>query len=219
MRRTLAGTVAAVAVLLIGAAQAQAQGDSVVGDIRQDSTADPYSTELRIDASSRPGGKDPAGTATWYLAAPSSPSWTVNVTCLAVQGNTAVVGYSGFFSFAGLYPRAGLLRVVDGGGPASGQDSFEWAEATGPEGGEAIPGPTDCSSYPGSFTPDPHGVVYNRSAGDVVITDTQTPRQQARWECIFIRAALGQPAFRDRYGTGPDRRYAMPNCVESRLSD
>jgi hypothetical protein len=139
MRGTLAGTVAAVAVLLIGAAQAQAQGDSVVGDIRQDSTGDPYSTELRIDASSRPGGKDPAGSATWYLAAPSAPTWTVNVTCLAVHGNTAVVGYSGFFTFLGRYPRAGACF---GSWTAEGQPPARTASS-----GPRSPAPKEASPF------------------------------------------------------------------------
>ena len=156
-----------------------------------------------------------AATATWYVAAPQAPNWTVDVTCLAVDGRTAVIGFSGRFVFGGPSPVAGLLRVIDGGGPASGQDSFEWAQIIGEPGGEPIAGPTGCSSYPAGFSPQ-YRLTTNSTSGDVAVTNTIGPRQQARQECIFIRAAHGRPAFRTWYGTGPDKRYALRNCVNDR---
>jgi hypothetical protein len=101
------------------------------------------------------------------------PDWHVSVSCLAVSGNSAVIGFSGARYFMGeLSPVAGLIRVVDGGGPGSGLDSFEWADTTGPPGGPAIPGPTDCSSYPSHFVPS-MVLAFNRTGGNLVVADAQ----------------------------------------------
>jgi hypothetical protein len=42
-------------------------------------------------------------------------------------------------------------------------------------------------------------------------------REQARQACVFERAAIGRPAFRDKYGTGAHRQHAMRNCIRERL--
>ena len=111
------------------------------------------------------------------------PNWTVGVTCLAVDGNTAVIGFSGMFSFLGMdQPVADLMRVVDGGGPASGQDSFEWAETLGPVDGTPIAGLTDCSSYPASF-PTSGGPAFNRTSGDIIVTDAPPPLPTSKQQC------------------------------------
>ena len=100
----------------------------------------------------------------------------------SVSDNRAVVGFSGTLSFFGPVPRpiAGLVRVVDGGGPASAQDTIEWAEVQGQLGGEPIPGPTDCSSYPSTFSP---GVIHVNQQGDIVVTDAQPPLPTAKDQC------------------------------------
>jgi hypothetical protein len=42
---------------------------------------------------------------------------------------------------------------------------------------------------------------------------------QARQECLFIRAAHGQPAFRAQYGTPVTEQHAMRRCVRQRSED
>ena len=133
------------------AARGQGAGDSVVGGFQDFSTG---LLILDIDARSDAAGGQPTGTVTWHFGGGLGPTWTGAVTCLSVDGGTAIVGFSGTFTFfSQLSPVAGLIRVVDGGGPDSRQDSFEWAETLGPSGGPPIPGPTACASYPAGFTP------------------------------------------------------------------
>jgi hypothetical protein len=170
---TPASLAVAVAVLLAPAAVAQVPpGDSVTGDL-----FDQRETGIQVfgvDARSGPSGENPAGTASWHVGGGLGPSWNVEVTCLAVDDSRAVVGFSGTVSFFGmLLPTAGLIRVVDGGGPASGQDSFDWAERQGEDGGSPIPGPVDCSSFPSVFGPSTGGPGFNRSGGNLVVTDTK----------------------------------------------
>jgi hypothetical protein len=168
------GAVAVAAATVLGIVpSAAAQGsleDSVTGDLFDRDTGVQV---LGVDARSGPSGENPSGTATWHIGGGLGPTWNVSVTCLAVAGNTAVIGFSGTLYFFGdLSPVAGLARAGDGGGPDSGLDSFGWAETTGAPGGPAIPGPTDCSSYPSAFTP--FGVIAsNRTGGNLVVTDTE----------------------------------------------
>jgi hypothetical protein len=44
-------------------------------------------------------------------------------------------------------------------------------------------------------------------------------RRQARQECIFIRAAVGRPAFRAQFGSGIHKRHAMRRCTRERMND
>jgi hypothetical protein len=165
-----------VAVLLAGVPQAAAQapvGDSVTGDL-----FDQFETGVQVfdfDARSGPAGENPTGLASWHVGGGLGPSWSASVSCLAVSGTTAVIGFSGTLYFMGeLSPDAGLIRVVDGGGPQSGQDSFEWAETTGVPGGPVIPGPTECSSYPAGFPPSVSATAFNRTGGNLIVSDATT---------------------------------------------
>jgi hypothetical protein len=165
--------IAATALMLAGSPLARAQapvGDSVVGEIVQAGLPPVLFAQAEISASGGPSGENPTGTVTYRTAA--RQSWDGSVTCLAVTGKTAVVGFSGTVTFGGfddpeISPTSGLVRVVDGGGPDSGLDSFELAWGGVPP----IPGPTDCSSYPSvfNFLGDP---IVNVS-GDLVVTDAQ----------------------------------------------
>jgi hypothetical protein len=230
------GLAAAVVLALAPAAGAQTPApDSVTG-----SAAGPPSqlTIIAPDAHSAPSGENPSGTATWHAGGGEGPTWNVQITCLHVTGRTAVAGFSGTVSFfLTVDPVAGLFRVVDGGGPGSSQDTFEWAQTEGPDRGAAIPGPTSCASYPASFTPSIVGVTHNVS-GDLVVADGAPPvtraqcrqggwaplgfadrsqcveavRHLARVACTFERVAHGRPAFRAKYGAN-----AMRNCVQLRI--
>jgi hypothetical protein len=165
----------AAAVVLGAAPPATAQtpaGDSVAGDLFD--RREKGIQVSGVDARSGPSGENPTGTATWHVGGGLGPSWNVEVTCLSVAGNQAVVGFSGtVFFFGMLQPTAGLIHVVDGGGPVSGQDSFAWAERQAAEGDPPIPGPVDCSSFPGVFGPSTSGPGFNRSGGNLVVTDAQ----------------------------------------------
>jgi hypothetical protein len=167
LTRTAAGL--AVAVLLVAVAPATAQapaGDSVTGGLFDGDTG---LQVFVLDAHSGPSGESPTGTLEWHVGGGLGPTWRATVTCLSASGSTAVIGFSGTFYFLGeLSPTAGLIRVVDGGGPSSGLDSFEWAETQGPPNGAPIPGPTDCSSYPASFAPSGSGA---NQEGDITVID------------------------------------------------
>jgi hypothetical protein len=244
MRSAFACTTVGLAGLVWGVSQTAAQtpaGDSVVGTLNDSSTGVRH---VDLNARSGPAGGQPTGTALWHVGGGLGPDWNAVVTCLSVSGNTAIVGFSGTFRLAGLAsPTAGLIRVVDGGGPNSRQDTFEWADVVGPTDGAAIPGPTDCSVYPSTFSPGSRGV---NEGGDLVVTDAvdlpttkdqckhggwQTfgfnsrrqcvafLRHQARQECISIRAAVGRPAFRAEFGSGVHKRHAMRRCIRERVND
>jgi hypothetical protein len=177
-RRFLFATVGlAVAMLLLSsvASSQTVPGDSVVGD--GGASGCPF---LQIDARSGPSGENPSGTAEWACGGGSGPNWQVDVTCLSVTGNTAVIGFSGSIPDIGPFRVAGLIRVVDAGGPASGLDTFEWAEERGELLGEPLPGPTDCSSYPSSFP-----TVFRLQhviRGDIVVIDAR-PSPTAKDQC------------------------------------
>ena len=189
MGRVLACTVVGLVLLVTSVGQAAAQlpvGDSVTGDLSD--PGDLYTDRLglwvhEIDARSGTAGENPAGTMSWEIPSVKDIHWTTDVTCLAAQGNTALIGFSGTTTFVGFKGSvAGIARVVDGGAPASGQDSFEWAQVGSAFGGlDPIPGPTDCSSYPGPYQPD--GIIgFNRDSGDIVVTDTPV-RPTAKYQC------------------------------------
>jgi hypothetical protein len=117
------------------------------------------------------------------------------VTCLSVNGNLAVIGFSGAVTGIVSYWVAGLVSVVDAGGPATGGDTFEWAELRGEPGptpaGDPLPGPTDCSSYPGPF-PFLNGPVSVGTSGDIAVID-----------------APGLPTSKDQCKNGGWRAYGV----------
>jgi hypothetical protein len=162
--------VVALACLPNTASSQTPPGDAVTGQFDDNLTA---LRGLHIDAQSGPSGERPTGTVSWHFGGGLGPNWNGTVTCLSVTGKSAVVGFSGTERFLGEEaPRAGLVRIFDGGGPDSRQDTFEWAEIGGESGGPPIPGPTSCAAYPGGFTPAFAGVSVN-DFGDVIVTDSR----------------------------------------------
>jgi hypothetical protein len=94
--------------------------------------------------------------------------------CLSVSGKVAVIGVSGVQTFLGFgMPVAGLIRVTDGGGPDSGEDSFEFATRAGDP---QVPGPTDCSSFPTG------GQTAVNTTGDLTVIDS-SPLPTSRNQC------------------------------------
>jgi hypothetical protein len=160
-------------------ASAQAPGDSVTGTL-----LDPAGQRAVVDAHSGPFGENPTGTAGLGSSGIFAPVWELDVTCLSVTGNTAVVGFSGtvatIFGFGEVRPTAGLIRIVDGGGPASRQDTLEFVSVEGAIDGPPIPGPTSCATYPAGF-PLRHGPIVN-GEGDLVVTDAQ-PLPTSKDQC------------------------------------
>jgi hypothetical protein len=111
-----------------------------------------------LDARSGPEGENARGTASWRWQRGSQGEFAGTVTCLSVHGQTAIIGYTGLFGgvFNGKAREAGRIRVTDGLGPG-GQDTWErvitasgpgvhWEDPDPPP----IPGPSDCSAFPGA---------------------------------------------------------------------
>ena len=176
LKLILATAITGTVLALPSTSSAQAPaGDSVSGDLSGEAFF-----QLSLDVRSGPAGENPTGTAIWRSGGGSGVHWSVDATCLRVDGNTAVFGFSGTEIFVGIgIPIAGLARVTDGGS-APGLDSFEWAQVAGAFGGPPIPGPTDCSSYPDGFQ-FPFPPIVNE--GDIVIIDTPalpTSKDQCR---------------------------------------
>jgi hypothetical protein len=175
-----------VAVALVVACSSPARGqtpvgDSVVGGIVELGEPPARIAGAQIDVHSGPSGESPTGTAGWGAGGAGDFSTASVITCLVVTDRTAIVGFSGTHTFGSFeFPIAGLLRVVDGGGPNSGQDTFEWAEIGSPF-DPPIPGPTDCSQYPSSFPRVFTPPVVNVE-GDLVVTDVR-PVPTSKVQC------------------------------------
>ena len=131
-----------------------------------------------IDVRSGPSGEQPTGAVSFHLGGGLGPSYSAEVSCLAVSGSTAVLGFVGTRYFFGeIEPVGGLIRVVDGGGPGSGEDSFEGPLAEN-EGPPVNPAP-NCSAFPGG------GFVYSGfPAGDIAVTDAQ-PSRSSKDQCKY----------------------------------
>jgi hypothetical protein len=145
--------------------------DTVVGGVLNEGGMAGY-----LNAQSGPSGENANGIA--QFGSPDStlaPRWDLKVTCISATAHTAILGFQGwyatFYGWGEVYPTAGLIRAVDGGGKASGLDSLEFATVTGAQDGDPIPGPTTCSSYPGGYTPN-GGPIVNSQDQDLVVTDS-----------------------------------------------
>ena len=230
MRKLLSATALALSIGLGTTATAGAQApaqDSVTGTATHCALATCPTDRVAFfrftpNATSDPSGQAPGGTVTWLEKSLGDGTLgDTTVTCLSVQGNTAIIGVTGtatFFGSFGQIPRytAGLIRATDGGGPASGLDTFEFhLTLRSSPSDPPLPGPTDCATFPAGSEAK-HNVE-----GDLVVHDapSRAARQQARQECIFIRAAHGRPAFRAWYGEGAQKLRAMPRCVQQRATD
>jgi hypothetical protein len=142
---------------------------------------------ITVDVESGPVGENPTGTVdlrSLGMSPGSSVITTSEATCLSVSGRVAIIGLTGtglqnpVLSFV-----AGLVRVVDAGGLDSGADTFEFAYQRGPFSGPPLPGPTSCSTFPGTFPRDPFFFPdFTNETGDVVVTDAQ-PSPTSKDQC------------------------------------
>jgi hypothetical protein len=191
----------ALAVVALGGAPATATGqsagtDSVTGTANEcleffvfppDDVVCSRRPRLEIDAESGPAGDNPSGTfvlSSEGLSPGGSPFVTGEITCLSVSGNVGIVGVTGSRNQAGFEtPIAGLLRVVDAGGPDSGADTVEVAYRQGDLFGPPLPGPTSCSTFPGPFPGDPFFFSdFTNETGDLVVTDAP-PLPTSKEQC------------------------------------
>jgi hypothetical protein len=141
---------------------------------------------LDVGAMSGPNGENPVGAVQVDELGPSPGGTTrvdAAVTCLSVSDRVAIIGVTGSRQRSGSgSPHtqiAGLIRVVDAGGPDSNADIFQFAIREGPrDGSTLLPGPTSCVGFPGPFpfpslfinAPSPD---FTNTAGNIVVTDTQ----------------------------------------------
>jgi hypothetical protein len=137
-----------------------------------------HPTFVDLEAHSGPSGENPSGTAAWQTTIGSNTSLGDGgaVSCLAVSGHTAVIGFSSVPGFI-----RSLVRVTDSGS-SPGQDSFA-AITQGFLGLTAPVPPPDCSSFP----PPPAGdASFSGSGvndlGDIVVVDAR-PLPTAKTQC------------------------------------
>jgi hypothetical protein len=170
----------AVAALAITAAVAPAlaSAQSPTEDSAVVRGFEPGTLLADIDVRSGPSGESPSGPVEFHFGGGLGPTYTATVTCLAVSGNTAVIGFVGRLRFFGTdEPVAGLIRVTDAGGPGSGQDIFEGpgAENAGPP---TNPLP-DCASFPPGT---PAYNLFSFAPDDIVVTDAK-PLPTSKDQC------------------------------------
>jgi hypothetical protein len=124
----LVAVIAAGALALPETSGAQMpSGDSVTANatLYLDETAAPDLVvgSLRVDARSGPSGENPSGTVGFHFGGGAGPDTFGTVTCLAVNGTKAAVGFEGTL-VDGLtgetFPVAYVLQFIDGGPSASG---------------------------------------------------------------------------------------------------
>jgi hypothetical protein len=133
---------------------------------------------ITVDVESGPVGENPTG-AVVLNSIGGTPVGSISTdseaTCLSVSGRVAIIGLAGQASIQ-FFPSvvAGLVRIVDAGGLDSGSDTFEFAYQSAPAAGPPLPGPTSCSTFPGTFGRDPLFFPdFTNETGDVVVTDAQ----------------------------------------------
>jgi hypothetical protein len=172
---------------IVGVALAVPSASSAQAPTQDSVTSQPgFPYAVSMEASSGPLGENPTGFVGWHAGGGFGPSWTGDVSCLSVSGNTAVIGFGGGrFSFLGdEYWIAGLIRVADNGPGLD--DTFEWVELqTGEPGlvGDPLPGPADCSSFPPGAQILPLSANSPFSPGDIVVTDAQPPVPTSKEQC------------------------------------
>src|SRR4051794_32675554 len=119
--RMRTGLAVASVGLLVGVAAPAVSAQSPVGDSVTGSAADCdevigdvcfHPTSVDLDARSGPSGENPTGTGAWQRIVGSNFSLgdAGTVSCLAVAGNTAIVGFASVPGFIRT-----LVRVTDGG--------------------------------------------------------------------------------------------------------
>jgi hypothetical protein len=112
-----------------------------------------FFSSIVIDARSGPSGETPSGrlsfTVTVGLPTPIVTQLEGTASCLSVAGNAAVIG----FAQGAMFVR---VRVIDGGGPGSGLDTFAI---------EPLQRPSDCSSFNSPFSET------TVTEGDITVVD------------------------------------------------
>jgi hypothetical protein len=176
--------------LVAGPAQAQMIGeDSAVGDVI---TVPFRPIGAVFDARRGPAGEDPSGSVNWFDRGLEARG---PVTCLAVTGNRATIGFENQGSLG--LAKGGLLLVEDNGTPGAGRDNMTL---------ELVPDPPR--------TCPPNDVVYTAfdtvTSGELTVHDaaaTPTSKDQCKnggWrdfpqfknqgDCVSFAATKGKNA-------------------------
>jgi hypothetical protein len=144
------------------------------------------SIEISLNVASTELGENPTGVVYVDYDGPSPSSIShrqAAVTCLSVSDQVAIIGVTGSRVDGEQRNRqfAGFIQVVDGGGPDTGADKFDFALPEEPSDGPPMSGPSDCSSFPG-----PLGGIslaaFTNGKGNVVVTDTR-PLPSSKDQC------------------------------------
>ena len=156
---------------------------------------------LNVDVDSGPAGEIPAGTVTWDdlgITPGGTTRSETTATCLAVTGHVAIIGVTGTwqrFGATGFQLQiAGLVRVVDGGGPNSGADTFQSAITTGPEGGPALPDRPAARLSPGDFLSALSRPFSFRASRTKQATSSWPTPDASRHRRTNARTAAGEPS-------------------------
>ena len=119
---------------------------------------------LSVEVVSGPAGENPDGTLTWSdlgITPGGSTGSQTESTCLSASGRVAIIGVTGSLRRGGSggafpIPIAGLVRVVDAGGPDSGADTFQFAYPDRPRGRAPAAGPDQLLDFPRDVS---HGLL------------------------------------------------------------
>ena len=144
--RVIFAAILTLTFVAIGMSPASAQGTGENTVTGGGSTADGFFTAISVDAHSDPSGANAGGTVSFTVLGAFNVSGPV--TCLAVDGNRAVIGFNDVTSGFGPV----TVEVVDNGSSGTPPDTFF-----------ADPIPTDCLSDPTLGSGGPLG------SGDLVV--------------------------------------------------
>ena len=107
---------------------------------------------FQITARSGPRGEEPTGE---FFLRTSGDDWDGSVSCLGVTNDIATIGFTGVHTYFGWkLPTTGLLQILDrrsGKSPDRIYMTFETRGELFMPPPPALPGPTDCSAFPGPF--------------------------------------------------------------------
>jgi hypothetical protein len=157
--------------------------DSVTGSLALGFGAFPF---FSVSAHSGPSGEAPTGTLTYNTFTPSNSTdfQSSAISCLAVTGNTAVVGGFGVLRRRGLGPTGPVETVTNTGFVAVISDN---GRVTPPPPGEPFPFSPDTFVLSFVTTPDcaaPPGTGISFTGnGDLAVVDAQPPLPTSKDQC------------------------------------
>ena len=158
------------------------QQDSVVGTIGVSFGG----LSFTVDARSGPSGEAPTGTVTngFFTGTQSDRFQSTSISCLAVTGNTAVIGALGVRRLLGPGPTGPVVTVITTGLIATITDN---GDPTPPPPGEPFPFTPDTVTYSYVTTPNcaapPADSINIGGHGGLVVVDAQPPLPTSKDQC------------------------------------